>query len=271
MVVGDVLGRHYYSHRVLETLFAEHGAPGEPPEGNCAEKCQRWLKRCNEDPSADPLAVLGGVLEHFMDYELTEDLATDLATMPADWVAQREQVRRALGKAGLQYQYGGRIIGPGTGGATRTLGDILRQRDLGALETEFQRALQTVQSDPPAALTAACAVVEALCKTYIEDEGLTLPSDKSVKPLWKVVQAHLGLDPSKIEDDDMVRILSGLASVVDGLAAFRTHAGSAHGRGRKGYRVSPRHARLAVNAAHTLVLFAIETWEARRNRPALTG
>ncbi|MNY64113.1 hypothetical protein D3C86_2011740 [compost metagenome] len=42
---------------------------------------------------------------------------------------------------------------------------------------------------------------------------------------------------------------------------MRTHAGSAHSEGRKGYKLEPRHARLAVNAAHTVATFVMETWE----------
>jgi hypothetical protein len=66
-----------------------------------------------------------------------------------------------------------------------------------------------------------------------------------------------------IEDQDLQRIISGLFSVVDGIGALRTHAGSAHSEGRKGYKLEPRHARLAVNAAHTVGTFIMETWDKR--------
>ncbi|MXX23386.1 MAG: abortive infection family protein [Rhodospirillales bacterium] len=59
-------------------------------------------------------------------------------------------------------------------------------------------------------------------------------------------------------------MLSGLASVVDGVGSLRTHIGSAHGRGRKSYSVHARRARLAVHASHTLVAFVLETWGQRR-------
>ena len=49
--VADVIGNHYYSHTRLNTLFAESGAPGDPPDGNCVKKCEQWLKRCDADPS----------------------------------------------------------------------------------------------------------------------------------------------------------------------------------------------------------------------------
>lgn len=262
-VVGEVLGSHYYSHQRLNTLFAEHGAPGEPPDGNCVEKCERWLKRCNDSPTVDPLAVLGGVLERFMEVE-----PPSYGAYADEYHQRHERVTKVLERHGLRYDTGGRVLAPGTTAATRSLQDVLRARDLGAVDAEVTRALAAVDADPPAALTAACALVEAFCKVYLEDHGLPLPKEQNVKPLWASVQGHLGLDPAavpaSVAEADLKRILGGLASVVDGLGAFRTHAGSAHGRGRTPYRVAPRHARVAVNAAHALVLFAVETWDARR-------
>lgn len=73
-----------------------------------------------------------------------------------------------------------------------------------------------------------------------------------------------GLDPSSKEDEDIKKLLGGLAAMVDGIGSFRTHAGSAHGHGRKRYKVDPRLARLVVHSAHTLTLFLIETWQLRR-------
>jgi hypothetical protein len=102
-----------------------------------------------------------------------------------------------------------------------------------------------------------------LFKVYIEDNKLDMPADESLKPLWKAASKHLGFDPAAVEDDDLKRILSGLSSIVDGIGALRTHAGSAHGHGKKAYRVQPRHARLAIHASHTLVGFLLETWAER--------
>jgi hypothetical protein len=140
----------------------------------------------------------------------------------------------------------------------------LRCRELHNVQKEFDRALEHVENDPEAGLTAACSILEALFKTYIEDEGLNLPSDQSLLPLYKTVRNHLGIDPSSIEDDDLKMILSGLISVVQGIGALRTHASSAHGRGRKRYQIAPRHARLAIHGAHTVCVFILETWDDRK-------
>lgn len=113
-------------------------------------------------------------------------------------------------------------------------------------------------------MTAACAILEALCKVYIEDEHLQLPSKQTLKPLWAVVPKDLRLDPGVVQDEDVARILSGLSSAADGIASLRTHGGSAHGHGRTTSRLEARQARLAIHAAHTLAAFLLETWDARK-------
>ena len=254
--VSDVIANHYYSHNKLDNLFLEAGAPGDPPLGNCVHKCFRWLKLCNEDETIDAFAVLGKVIEQFMEWDIS-----DTATV---WLSGRKRINDALAKHGLSYREGGKILGGTHGPSSRSLNEMLKARDLPAVEIELNRALTSVETDPAAALTAACAVAEALLKIYIEDEGLDPPSAETIKPLWSIVSKHLGLDPAAVEDSDIKRILSGLTSVVDGIGCLRTHAGSAHGRGRKVYRVTARHARLAIHSAHTLVAFLLETWADRK-------
>lgn len=261
-VVAQVLGDHYYSHSRLNTLFWEAGAPGDPPQGNCVDKCSRWLRRINDDPDVQPLDVLGRILAEFMEYDIEY-----LGATGEQWRAGRERIRKILEREGLSYYAGGRVISLVAGPPARALAELVRAKDLPAIQVEFERALSSLETDPPAAVTAACAILEALFKVYIEDEQLELPNSQTVKPLWAVVQKHLGLDPSRLVDQDLARILGGLSSVVDGIGTLRTHASSAHGRGRRAYRLAARHARLAVHAANTLAAFVLETWAARKVTP----
>lgn len=113
------------------------------------------------------------------------------------------------------------------------------------------------------AVTASCALLESLFKTYIEDNGLEKPSEESIKPLWKIVRKDLKLDPAVVNDDDLKTILTGLAAIVEGTGSLRTHKGSAHGRGKTAYRLKPRHARLAAHAAFTLASYILEAWGER--------
>ena len=228
VVVGDVLGEHYYSHRDIEVLFAECGAPGTTPHGTCRQKCEEWLKQANEFPDTDARALLGAVLVNLMDTELDP---SELAP-PEQLQKRRQRVHDILAKSGLEYRAPGRIIGGKVATPTRTLEKMLQERDLSAMSVEFERASQQLASDPAAAVTSACSILESLCKIYANDRSIELPKQQTLKKLWPVVQGDLGLSPGQVEDDDLKRVLSGLSSIVDGLGAFRTHAGSAHGRGR---------------------------------------
>lgn len=179
-------------------------------------------------------------------------------------MARRNKLHDILSKYGLKYTQGGRVCQIGVSRASQSLEQLLKSKNIPAIEIEFKRALDEIEKDPPASLTAACSIVESFCKVYIEEKKLALPKETTIKPLWTTVAKDLGFDPSQLEDDDLKKILGGLSSIVDGVGALRTHAGSAHGRGKTGYRIQPRHARLAVHAAHTLVLFALETWDYKK-------
>jgi hypothetical protein len=258
------------SHATLNTLFRSAGAPGDPPELTHATKWKTWLLRSSEDPHTDAHSVLGKVLEEFMEVEPSEDnsglrswFGQEFPSARSLWLAKKQRVESTLQKYGLRYLRGGRIVETGTGLASETLAQALEEHDLDTIELEFRRALQTITDDPGAAITAGCAILEAFFKFYLEEKGVELPSKQTVKPLWGLVQKELGLDPKHQADTDIQRILSGITSVVDGVGALRTHAGSAHGGGKLRYRVKPRHAKLLINSAHTLALFLIETWKER--------
>lgn len=252
--VSSVLAAHYYSHARLNSLFLEAGAPGDIPEGNCEAKCASWLRRCNDDPTVDPLSILGRVIQAYMDHEVST------------WQDSSEgktRIRDALARNQLEYQLNGYIRLAGTSPAAKTLSDYLRAGDYASVDAEFERAVSQLDRDPHSAITAACSIIEAICKTCLETLGAELPTSQTVVSLWRAVQPYLGLNMNQLLSDDQKRILQGLASVVDGIGAYRTHIGSAHGRGVNPPPIEVSEARLAVNAAHTLVAFVMERWQTR--------
>jgi hypothetical protein len=238
------------------------GAPGDPPEGSKATKVQEWLRRTNRDESVDPMRVLGSIVEGHFEADLSDEgLIGELRR------SRKEKLEAAFARCGLRYTTGG-VVGTGLGTATQTLEDLIRGRDISALDEEFARAVRNVEASPREAVSAACNILESTCKVYIADEHLTLPAKQDLQGVWGVVRKDLGLDASVLEDQDLKQIISGLLSVVSGIGALRTHASSAHGRGRNAYRLEPRHARLAIHAAHTVVAFVLETWDRRKGLPA---
>jgi hypothetical protein len=246
------------THATLDSLFTYAGAVGDPPEGSKHAKALEWLRRTNKK-AQDPLHVLGRILEAYM-----EQVFDPNNRWETDRIKEREKLIKALAESNLQYIRGGKVSGA-MGIPTRTLAEFIRERDLESVAHEFQRAVVTASTSPRDAVSAASNILESVCKVVIADEGLTPPAKQDLQGVWNVVRKHLGLDPSKVADQDLQQILTGLLSVVHGIGALRTHASSAHGAGKVSYHLEPRHARLAIHSAHTLALFVLESWSKKSN------
>ncbi|CAI0900632.1 Uncharacterised protein [Serratia quinivorans] len=261
--VASVIAEHYYSHSKLKTLFMESGAPGDPPEGNCEMKCSIWLKRCNDDATVNPLEVLGSVIQDYMDSEPTSSyFGASPTSKKADG---QKRIINALAKNQLVYRTNGYISQAGSTAISKTLEDYLKSGDFSSIEKEFERAVEHINSDPQASITAACAIIEATLKFYIERFSLIMPSKLNVMNLWATVLPQLSLNSDATLATDQHKILKGVSSIIDGVGAFRSHIGSAHGRGSNPPSIVVAEARLVVNAAHTIVVFVMELIHAKQN------
>ena len=260
--VASVIADHYYSHSKLDTLFMESGAQGDVPEGNCENKCSNWLKRCNEDPGTDALEVLGAVIQEYMDQESPSSLFGGSSSTKV--TEGQARINAALAKNQLAYRTNGYVTKAGSTPITKTLEDYLRSGDFSSIEKEFERAIEYIQSDPHASITASCSIIEATLKFYIESfDDLVMPNKLNVMPLWGIVQPHLALNADATLAADQHKVLKGISSIIDGIGAFRSHIGSAHGRGSNPPRIVVAEARLVVNAAHTIVVFIMELLHAK--------
>lgn len=242
------------THASLDSLFMYAGATGDPPEGSKHVKALEWLRRINKDLSLEPLDFLGRFIEGYLD-----------DATPWDGGEGKQKIESALAHVKLRYIQGGKVtsVDAKIAAPSRTLEFKLKQFDYNAVDGEFTRALEHVEADPREAVSAASNILESFCKIYIVENNLEVPQKQDLKPIWSIVRKHLGFDPSVVVDQDLQTILTGLFATVEGIGALRTHASSAHGAGKVSYKLEPRHARLAIHAAHTIVLFALETWEKR--------
>lgn len=252
-----------YTHSGLNALFTQHGFPGDAPDGNKLDKCLTWLRRANAE-LPDPLKAFGRLIAEYMDrYVPPASTASWLAAEPAP--DRREIIIGALAQENLGYQRGGRIVVLGLAVPSASLEERLKRDGLLAMESEFKRAYDSIETDPNTAATAACAILESVCKTFLEEKD-ALPNKQVLGTLWSETLSRLGLSPANVADVDLKKILTSLYSAVDGIASLRTHVGNAHGRSEtahKAYNLKPRHARLAVHSAHTLAMFVLETRDAR--------
>lgn len=124
------------------------------------------------------------------------------------------------------------------------------------------------QGDFSGAITNARSLIEAVL-IGIEKELDTAASDYDgdLLRLYKRVQRLLNLGSDRKDISESLRqILSGLTSVVNGLAAMRNKMSDAHAAT---YRPSRHHAKLAVYAATTLADFLFETMNYQMQRGTL--
>jgi hypothetical protein len=114
--------------------------------------------------------------------------------------------------------------------------------------------------DYDGAITNARSAVEAvLADIEARLDPAPRPYDGDLGKLYKRVQKLLNLDPERKDIGDSLRqLLRGLVSIVGGLAPLRNKMGDAHVRS---YKPARHHAKLAVNAAKTLLDFVYDTFE----------
>ena len=244
-----------YTRAQLVGLFLEAGAvTPDPLSGSKLQTAMDWL-RTEANQHSDLAGFLGKLMQDFFEGE-PGDYHDNLET-------KRSEVRAALSRARLQYANGGTLISHVAGPASATLAELISRREFPAVLDEFERSTANVATEPREAASAAANMLEAICKEYIEHHPqLETPRSQDLAGVFAVVRGALNLDPKAVEDDDLRRVLGGLGSIVDGLAAYRTHASSAHAQAtsKRRYKIEPRHARLVVGAAHVVVTFIFETW-----------
>lgn len=132
------------------------------------------------------------------------------------------------------------------------------------LAEQIGRMEQCVQSDPALAIGTAKELIETCCKTILAERGKALPGKPDIPELTKATLKELKLVPDAVEDsargsDIIKRLLQNLGTIGNNLAELRGLYGTGHGRHAHTETLTPRHARLAVGAASTLVTFLFDT------------
>lgn len=128
------------------------------------------------------------------------------------------------------------------------------------------------EGDFDGAITNARSLVESVLSAIEKELDANPPEyDGNLPKLYKRVQKLLNLCPGQESLADCLRqILSGLTSVVSGLATLRNTMSDSH---VISYKPAEHHARLAVNAAKTLCNFVFDTkeYQIRKKNNAAEG
>jgi hypothetical protein len=133
------------------------------------------------------------------------------------------------------------------------------------LEEQIAKCDQKLrEGDYDGAVTNARSLLEAVL-LELEGEYRTEPVDYDgdLPRLYRRVQKLLDLEPARPDlDTPLKQVLSGLTSVVAGIAGLSNKMGDRHARS---YRPGKRHAILVVDSAKTLSSFLMSTRLARQH------
>src|SRR3546814_2468726 len=96
----------------------------------------------------------------------------------------------------------------GAGGIVKPFIKKVATLDFDTVQMEIARALPNLESDPEDAVTAACSLIEAVCRSILVELKVPLPPKKDIDGLIRAVQGPLGLAPGRSEDRKSTRLNS---------------------------------------------------------------
>ncbi len=177
--------------------------------------------------------------------------------------AQLEKLLWCLRKDGFEWT-GGRIVVGASVPFVSDIKDAATHFDARHMHDQIRRMESSVESDPSLAIGTAKELIETCCKTILAERGKSVSTSADIPTLTKETLRELRLVPDGIPDsargsDVIKRLLSNLGTIGNGLAELRGLYGTGHGKHGTSAGLGTRHAKLAVGAAATLVIFLFDT------------
>ncbi len=127
-------------------------------------------------------------------------------------------------------------------------------------EQTYKCKSKILQGDHDGAITNARSLLEAVL-LEIEEKicGSRQKYNGDLNKLYKRVQKILNLEPCRTDiSESLKQILSGIVSIVGGIAPLRNKMSDSHARS---YKPAEHHAKLAVNSVNTICMFLLESFE----------
>ena len=181
-----------------------------------------------------------------------------LLGMDEEWV---EKCRSALALDNWQIDGQRRI--QRSSSHLSALSGLDQLREPGGIIDAFHRVDLLLDANPAGVVGAAKELIESTAKSILEALGEVVDPKADVPELIARTQKALGLHPSSVHptvdsSDATKKILGGVSAAAIGINELRNVDGGGHGRARAP-RLSPRHGRLAVNAARTWCELMLDT------------
>lgn len=151
------------------------------------------------------------------------------------------------------------LLGGAAPGAMAAADRLDQLEDWEGVRRSWDAALVKVTDDPEGAITATRTTLESVCKHICDERGTEYDNAGDLSKLYKTAATAMDIAPDQYSERIIKQILSGVGTVVSGLAAMRNSLSDSHGRGKVSARPAPRHAKLAVNAGFAVAGFLIDT------------
>ena len=208
------------------------------------------------------LQVYENVLKSAIDFESTLSTTSD-SSMANTMKLAIKRMLESLKRDGFQFA-DGRIVSSAGMPSLDDIKEAAAQFDAKHLADQIRRIEQAVDADPALAIGTAKELIETCCRTILLERGKPVTGTPDIPTLTKQTFKELNLLPDGISDhtkgsETIKRLLSNLATISQGLAEIRNLYGTGHGKEGTAQSIKPRHAKLAVGAAATLVMFLFET------------
>lgn len=207
------------------------------------------------------LRVCEGVLSNLDRQIQTQFGNTDLNKMA------RERLLHQLRRDGYTYEHG-HLIGLSGNSQLADVQATAVEFNAEYLVEEIRRIERGVNGDPTQAIGSAKELVETCCKTILAERGKPVTDKPELLPLVRRTADELCLLPDKVPHgakgaEIIKKLLGNLSTTCQSLAELRNLYGTGHGKDGRTKGLAPRHAKLAVGAAATLVGFLFETHKER--------
>lgn len=254
--------------REIEREFENENIPYQPPEksvgGERRSLIQGYYEQMDFTSPADVrrflniLAVFMGKIERTI-----QDPSPWGSDVSKGARAEIEEFQEQLRRDG--YAYDGGTILPITAAARLTDAKAIATGfDAAHIHDQIARIEMSIDTDPTLAIGTAKELVESCFKTILNDREIAFDRNDDLPQLGKKVFKELKLVATDVPEsakgaESIKRVLANLSTVVQGLAEIRSLYGTGHGKDGRSKGLSPRHARLAVGAASTLVTFVFQT------------
>ena len=259
IVTGDEQISPYRSGPQLVRLFNDYGANDVYGQGFPS----RWQYAEDKIRSLNGTEAIGALLRQvldpreFMDTEFNENDAVEYVNARLKYDGYEVVIDNGLAK--IRDLSGVAVTCEHPFQGSEKEGHLFIDEQIQKAETKIK------EGDYDGAITNARSLLEAVL-TELES---TLDSDPpqydgDLPKLYKRVQKLLNLEPGRPDiEGPLKQVLSGLISIVGGMAGLSNRMGDRHVRS---YNPSKHHAALVVNTAKTMANFLFETHQYQQGK-----